>query len=164
MELRPVLDRLTEDLRRAGALGGPETERIAELLVATSEASIRLRILEVLSNAARELESSAPGVSVDVRLDEGDPVLTLSGASGDDHVLLGDDESLGTYAEDQLVRLTIRLPEGLKTRVEQVASATGASINSWIVTALARSLEMPTGQRSQPGRRIPRRMTGFIQT
>lgn len=162
MELGPILDRLTDDLRKAGALGGADTERVAALLVATSEASIRLRILEVLSQAAREIEATAPGVTIDVRLEDGEPVLSMTGSTGEEPPV-GDDESLGTYAEDQLVRLTIRLPERLKTRVEQAASSTGTSINSWIVAALARSLEMPAGQRTQPNRRVPRRMTGFIK-
>lgn len=164
MELQPIMHGLADDLRRAGALGGSETERIADLLVSSSEASIRLRLLEALEGAAREIERSASGVIVDIRLEDRDPVLSLvetHAAEGDD----GDDEDASSYADDELVRLTIRLPQGLKARIEQGAAAAGASINSFIVSSLVRALETPSGgSRQQPGRRMPRRMTGFIQT
>lgn len=162
MELQPILQGLAEDLRRAGALGGDETERIADLLVASSEASIRLRLLETLESAAREIERSARGVVVDIRLEERDPVLSLVATHAEEAEDGNEDASV--YADDELVRLTIRLPQGLKSRVEQAAAAAGASINSFIVSSLVRALEMPSGNRSQPGRRMPRRMTGFIQT
>lgn len=163
MELSGIVEGVVGDLRRAGAIGGEETSRVADLLAAGLDASLRLHVLEALHAAAREIEAALPGVGVDIRLDGTDPVLTVarheepSGGADDDEGSRSAD-----YAEDELLRLTIRLPQGLKSTVEQAAAAAGASINAWIVAALARAVDAPPG-RSSPGRRLPRRMTGFVQ-
>src|SRR5579864_2605187 len=108
MEFESIVEGITADLRRAGAIGGEETSRIADLLVAGVEPSIRLHLLEALYRAARELEESAPGVGVEIRLEGRNPVLSLAreepeagGAEG---------EGLGDYAEDDVLRITLRLP------------------------------------------------------
>lgn len=164
MDLEPVIEGIAADLRKSASVGGEATERVADLLISGSEPALRLRLIEALHGAARELEDSTPGVRVEVRLEGRDPVLSLAAAAG---TAAGAEETaapgLGGYAEDELLRLTIRLPEGLKSHVEQAAASVGASINSWIVSALARSLEAPATARPQPGRRMPRRITGFVQ-
>jgi hypothetical protein len=165
MDLGPVIGGIAADLRRAASVGGEATERVADLLVSGAEPAIRLRLIEALHIAARELEGSSPGVTVEVRLEGRDPVLSLVTAAtpADETAEAGTGPGLGGYADDELLRLTIRLPEGLKSHVEQQATSAGASINSWIVAALARALDAPSASRPQPGRRMPRRITGFVQ-
>jgi hypothetical protein len=165
MELRPVIEGITEDLRRAASVGGDEAVRVAEILVSGMDPTLRLHLIEALHTAAHELEESAPGTAVEIRLVGRDPVLSLAVAAKPAEEADDADpgSGLGGYADDELLRLTIRLPEGLKARVEQAASAAGASINSWIVAALARSMDAPFASRTQPGRRVPRRITGFVQ-
>lgn len=163
MELTGIVDGVIEDLRRAGAIGGEETARVADLLAAGLDASLRLHILEALHAAAREMEAAVPGLGVDVRLDGREPVLVV-GRQPELDGEPGESAGPGDYADDELLRLTIRLPQGLKSAVEQAATATGASINSWIVSALARMIDTPSGRPGPtPGRRLPRRMTGFVQ-
>lgn len=163
MKLQPIVDGITEDLRRAGAVGGEETARVAELLVASVETAVRLHILDALHEAAKELAESVPDVEVDVRLEGRDPVLSISLA---DTAEPSDGEarpsSMADYLDDELARLTLRLPEGLKGQVEGVASQAGASINSWIVTALANALDGPSSAGPHRGR-MPRRMTGYVR-
>lgn len=163
MDLGPVIDGIADDLRRAASVGGEETGRVADLLVSGTEPAIRLRLIEALHLAARELEGSSPGVTVEVRLEGRDPVLSLVTAATPPDETAEAGTSLGGYVDDELLRLTIRLPEGLKSHVEQQATSVGASINSWIVSALARALDAPSASRAQPGRRMPRRVTGFVQ-
>lgn len=164
MQLEPVIQGIADDIRRAASVGSDETRRVADLLVTGMEPALRLHLIETLQEAANELEASTPGLSIEVRMEGRDPVLAVAaggvtGGAGPDEAGAG----LGGYADDELLRLTIRLPEGLKGHVEQAAAAVGASINSWIVAALARSLETPAASRPQPGRRMPRRITGFVQ-
>lgn len=164
MELSDIVAGIAEDLRRAGAVGGEETSRVAELLVASIEPSIRLHLLDALHQAARELAESAPGVQVDVRMEGRDPVLSLvapEAAEPSAEQLAG---RLAGYVDDELARLTLRLPEGLKGQVETIAAQAGASINSWVVSALARALaEQRSGSAGPPGRRSARRMTGYVR-
>lgn len=159
MQLSSIIEGISEDLRRAGAVGGEETRRIAELLVASVENSVGLRVLDALQEAARELGDSLPGAVVDVRMQGRDPILSLSIAQPTD---LGGREGGEDYSDDELARITLRLPEGLKNQVERAAAKAGASINAWIVSAVARGLEGPVGF-TQPARRMPRRMTGYVQ-
>jgi hypothetical protein len=161
MEFDSIVEGITADLRRAGAIGGEETARIADLLVAGVEPSIRLHVLEALYRAAKELEESSPGVSVEIRLEGRNPVLSLAREEPEGGAAEG--ESLGDYAEDDVLRITLRLPEGLKVRVEDAAARAGASVNAWIVAALARSFDVSATTRTQPGGRMPRRMTGFVK-
>src|SRR5579872_4157485 len=162
MELSPVVEGISEDLRRAGAVGGEETSRVAEVLVASVESSVRLHLLDALHEAAQELSESAPGWRVEVRLEGRDPVLSLVPEEGAPVTSdLIDTDRLAGYLDDELARLTLRLPEGLKGQVEGMASRHGASINSWIVQALARALDQTTAQ--QASRRMPRRMTGYVR-
>ncbi|HLI43086.1 MAG TPA: hypothetical protein VKU92_01275 [Acidimicrobiales bacterium] len=164
MRLTDIVEGIAEDLRRAGAVGGEETSRVAELLVASIEPSLRLHLLDALHEAARELAESAPGVQVDVRMEGREPVLSLvvpEVAEPSAEQLAG---RLAGYVDDELARLTLRLPEGLKGQVETIAAQAGASINSWIVSALARALaEQRAGSASPPGRRPGRRMTGYVR-
>ena len=159
MQLSTIVEGISEDLRRAGAVGGEETGRIAELLVASIEPAVRLHLLDALHAAAAELSESAPGISVEVRLEGRDPVLRL-GAPAPSSPAPEGAEPLAGYADDDLARLTLRLPEGLKGQIERIAATYGASINSWIVASLARALEAPSPPR---GGRAPRRLTGFVQ-
>jgi HicB family len=165
MELGGTVAEIMADLRRAGAIGGEETARIVELLLASVEASVRLHLLEALYAAARELEASTTGVGVEIRLEGRDPVLSLVQSRPDD---AGSEEpeeaqSIAAYADDELLRVTLRLPETLKLRVEQAAASAGASVNAWIVGALARSFDPSAATRAQLGGRMPRRLTGFVQ-
>ncbi len=77
MELGSTVTEIMDDLRRAGAIGGEETTRIVDLLLASVESSVRLHLLEALYAAARELEASTAGVGVEIRLEGRDPVLSL---------------------------------------------------------------------------------------
>jgi len=92
---------------------------------------------------------------VEVRLQGSDPVLTLTvstvgNASTDtDSVERGDEE---------VARVTLRIPERLKTQAERAASRDGVSLNSWLIDAAAQALRLPAAPR-----RGARRMTGFVR-
>ncbi|MGH9303675.1 MAG: toxin-antitoxin system HicB family antitoxin, partial [Acidimicrobiales bacterium] len=124
-------------------------------------------LLEALSEAAAELSTSAPGAHVELGIESGEPVLVLraDGPGDDDKTEPG--EPFLTYGAEgeELARLTLRLPDALKIRVEAAAAGAGASINTFIVTALARALETPSGARTTSSSRrvVARRMTGFVQ-
>ena len=46
-------------------------------------------------------------------------------------------------------RINLRMPDQLKSRVEQAAAGAGCSVNSWLVRAATAALERP-----QPGPRL----------
>ena len=68
MELTPYVESLRRELTTAADVGGEEARALAERLLPSLDAAVRLTLLEALSSAAEEISAEiAPG-SVDVRL------------------------------------------------------------------------------------------------
>ena len=164
MDLTPYLESLRSDLSAAAAPGGPETVRAAELLGHALEAATRLALLQALSDAAAEITTRLHGPVVDVRLRgrEADLVVTEPVTEP----AAGPPPAFGPAVDGgDLARLTLRMPEALKTHVEQAAAAEGISVNAWLVRAVATAAGgAPAGppadaRRSRSGKRI----TGFAQ-
>jgi hypothetical protein len=161
MDLTPFISELQRQLEASAAAGGDEAREVAERLAASLDAAARLMLLEALSTAAGEITGElAPG-TVEVRLRGGDPEFVVTPASSDEPgdvpaaawTPTGDD---GTQA-----RINLRLPERLKERVEEAASADGLSVNAWLVRAIGTAVESggrPTPRRSSRGERF----TGWV--
>jgi hypothetical protein len=146
MELRPYIDGLRHELALAAAAGGDDARELAERLTAPLESATRLALLDALSEAAAEITRDlAPG-SVDLRLRNREPTFVVTPAPADQWAdstpppappppdpapapAPGDDETT--------VRISLRLPEHLKGRVEQAAARDGVSINTWLIRAAA---------------------------
>jgi hypothetical protein len=155
MDLTPYLEALSADLAAAAAPGGPETAKAAQLLGHSLEASARLAMLEVLSDAAAEITTRLPDASVEVRLRgrEADLVVNRTAA-------VREEPAAPVVDGGDLTRLTLRMPEALKTHVEQMAAAEGISVNSWLVRAVTAAVQRPAGPPPSPG---GKRITGFAQ-
>src|SRR3954469_18435177 len=131
MDLTPYLETLRADLAAAAAPGGPETTRAAELLGHSLESSARRALLEALSDAAAEITTRLPDATVEVRLRGRDADLVVSRTAEPSPVAEPPPADGG-----DLTRLTLRMPESLKTHVEQTAVAEGISVNAWLVRAV----------------------------
>src|SRR3954467_1115284 len=133
MDLTPYLESLRSDLTAAAAPGGPETTRAAELLGHALEASARLALLQALSDAAAEITTRLHGPVVGVRLRgrEADLVVTEPAAAA------APSSAPPPVEGGDVARLTLRMPEGLKSHVEHAAAAEGISVNAWLVRAVA---------------------------
>lgn len=150
MELTPHIEALREDVAALIA-ADPAAAQALERLDRALEATIQLRVLDALAQAAQELSEAVPGGQVDVRVAGRDAAFVFTPEAGGAAPIPEDDEA-------GLARLTVRLPESLKARVEEAAAAEGSSVNAWIVRAIAeRSPTPPTSVRTD------RRITGFAQ-
>jgi hypothetical protein len=161
------VETLREQLVVAADSGGPESRAVVERLAPGLEAAVRLVLLEALSAAADEITRElAPG-AVEVRLRGSDPDfvvtapayeagdVTPSGRSSPT-VIAGDDEGSTS-------RLNLRLPEGLKAKIEEAARREGLSLNAWLVRAAAVAVE---GSQAQRPRRSPvggQSYTGWVR-
>jgi hypothetical protein len=132
------VDSVRHELSVAAAAGGQDAQALAERLTAPLESAIRLALLEALSEAAQQITRDlAPG-SVDVRLRGRDPEFSVSsgiedGADMPAAVPESDDDG-GTW------RVTLRLPEHLRARVDAAARSDGLSVNAWLVRAVSAAL------------------------
>ena len=169
MDLTPYVEQLRRELVASAEVGGDEARALAERLTGPLEASLRLALLSALSTAAEEITSQlAPG-AVDVRLRGGDLGFVVSAPppAADDLGAPGPAaESAaapppGPDADDGgTARITLRLPEQLKTRVEDAAGRDGYSVNAWLVRAVTAAVQRP---QSAPPSRSGKRITGFAQ-
>jgi len=135
----------------AAVLGDESLVEAFRRLADAVEPALRLRLIDVLSEAAVSLNGQLVSGHVEVRLAGRDPELVYVGEPDvpDEPPAPGDDLS---------ARITLRLPESLKGSLESAAAREGVSANAWIVRALARALE-PRG-----ARRSSNRLQGFARS
>jgi hypothetical protein len=178
MDITRFIDGLRRDLVSAAEAAGPDGQAAAERIVRALDPAVRLMVMELLAQAAAEISADLPTGMVDVRLRGRDPELvvdvpaaatppgppipptppappTPSEGDGPDHV------------DDNNARITLRLPESLKARIEELASTSGHSLNAWIVHALRaaaqqRPITVDIDLSSIPFGGSARRMSGWV--
>jgi hypothetical protein len=147
MQIDGHIQALREDLGRVASLGDEAAAHAAELLSVALESSLARHVQDVLAEAALELNAQLDAAHVEVRIAGRDPEL----------VLVRDDGSVAEPVDEAFsARITLRLPESLKQRIEAAASREGASVNTWLVQALQRAAEP---RRSSTSSR--NRLTGY---
>jgi hypothetical protein len=188
MDLTPYVDNLRRELAAAAEAGGDEARALAERLTSPLESAVRLTLLEALSAAVDEITRDlAPG-SVEVRLRgrDADFVVTPPPAepAPEQAPRAGLREALASAVEVTMgvrppatsdtdegggggggtSRITLRLPEHLRPRIDEAASRMGLSVNAWLVRAVAAALG-PEDDRPGPGEGSSsgRRFTGWVR-
>jgi hypothetical protein len=185
MDITPYVESLRHDLAAAAEAGGPEAKASAERLALALDPAVRLALMDALSQAAAEITLELPAGSVDVRLRGREPQFVVdvpteplpvqgvpaAGAAPDAPAEGDPDEEDGAVA-----RITLRIPESVKYKAEELAAKRGHSLNSWIVNVIRsatrdRAVEVGLDLSSVPfldrgrapsrGQRN-RRMTGWV--
>lgn len=163
MDLTQHVESLRQHLLVAAEAGGEDAQRLAQRLLAPLDAAAQLVLLDVLTAAASEITRDlAPG-SVEVRLRGRQPDFIVTSppaeepfeASAPTGPAATPSAPPAEGADDGgTARITLRLPEHLKTRVEEAAGRDGLSVNSWLVRAVAGAVE-PGERPPAPARRSP---------
>ncbi|HEY6739743.1 MAG TPA: toxin-antitoxin system HicB family antitoxin [Actinopolymorphaceae bacterium] len=160
MELSPYVDSIRRDLAAAAEVAGPDARAAAERLTAALDAAVRLALLDALSEASSEITRElAPG-SVELRLRAREPEFVVTPPPAPE----ADESSVPVpptppvpppppgEGEQGMARITLRMPESLKARVEEAAAAEGISVNAWLVRAINAAV---AGPGSPPGPGFP---------
>jgi len=137
MKMSLVVEGIRSDVLALAELGDEAVAEMAERMAAVIVRSAPTRIFDALSEVGADLTEELPEGRVELRL-------------------VGDEVSLAYVgeppppadADGQLTeRITLRLSEPLKRKVESNAAASGVSVNSWILRALERGTAMDSGIR-----------------
>ncbi|TSE01540.1 toxin-antitoxin system HicB family antitoxin [Skermania sp. ID1734] len=166
MELRRFVDEINRHLGTIAATGDEQAQATVQRVIAPLETALRLVLLEALSAAAAEITGEmAPG-SVELRLRAGEPEFVVNppqaGSSPVTEAPVAPSPGLDT--EGGMARINLRLPETLKTRVEDAAEREGLSINAWLVRAAAAAADRSTAPTPHPHRPAgSQRYTGWAQ-
>ena len=155
MDLTPHLEAIRGDLE--STLGTNEALATAlERMARPLEASLHLRLLDVLGDGALELTEQFPTGHAEVRVSGRDARLVFVGAP--------DAPAAPPHApEDEggTARLTLRMPDALKAAVDEAADAIGVSVNAWLVQAAQTALGRVSEQRRRPA---GNRITGYARS
>ncbi len=145
MDTTPFVESLRQDLMQAAEAGGADIRAAAERLSHALDPAVRLTLMDALSQAASEITHELAGTSVEVRLKGREPVFVVIGqatqvppappsspAPPEPPESL---EEMGLSDDDVVARITLRLPESLKAKAEELAAGRGQSLNTWLVNA-----------------------------
>jgi hypothetical protein len=151
MQLGRIVEALTADLAAVAELGDEQAAQAGRRIAFSLRASLGLRLLDALGEAARELSDQVPNGRIEVRLVGQDPELVFVADQPEEPVPhVGGEEGL-------TARISLRLPETLKRGVEQAAEREGLSVNAWLVRAISAAVH-------GPARRSGKRLRGFAQS
>ena len=186
MDITPYVESLRHDLVAAAEAGGEEARAAAERLALALDPAVRLALMDALSQAAAEITSDLPAGSVDVRLKGREPqfvvdvptmpMQTQAPAAPTPPAPPEPDE---VDEDDTVARITLRIPESVKYKAEELATKSGHSLNSWLVNVIRtatreRAVNVDIDLSSIPfldeiqqmqgrrGRSGNRRMTGWV--
>lgn len=143
MDLTPYVDSLRRDLVAAAGAGGPEMRAAAERLTLALDASARLVLMEAVSQAAAEITTEMPAGSVDVRLAHREldfVVQTPAAPPLTPPAPPAPPAPEEVEEEGGLARVTLRLPEGVKAKAEELAGRAGHSLNTWLVNVVRHAI------------------------
>jgi hypothetical protein len=159
MDLTDHVEALRAALTTAAAAGGEQARETARLLADTIEPAVRLTLIDALSAMATEVTAALDGPLVDIRVRGRDPeVVVVPAVAEPVHPPVVDEPD----DDGPAARISLRLPDALKSRAEQAAAAAGLSMNAWLVRAVADALRGPGS--TAPSGRGPRRYSGFARS
>jgi predicted NBD/HSP70 family sugar kinase len=150
MQLDSHVQAIQDELAAAAARGDEGLQEVARRMADALAATLHLHLLDLLGEAALEIDGQLESGRVEVRLAGREPELIVV---TDEPAATG---QLG-LGEEPSGRITLRLPDSLKSSAEAAAAREGISTNAWIVRALARAVEQRSSRRSR------NRMQGYAQ-
>ncbi len=166
MNLTAYVENLHRQLLVAADAGGDDARALAERLAAPLDSAVRLMLLDALSSATDEITRElAPG-SVDLRLRSGEPDFVVTPPPADRPVdAATNPPAQGPPDADDgaTARINLRLPEQLKSAVEQAAVRERLSVNAWLVRVVAAAVAPGDTRTEQRGGRVGETYTGWVR-
>ena len=150
MQLDSHVQAIQQELAAAAARGDEEAAELARRMGEALAATLHLHLLDLLGEAALEIGGQLDSSRVEVRLAGREPELVVIADEAPDVAQVGAGEEFSG-------RISLRLPESLKSGIEAAADREGVSTNAWLVRTIARSLDQPSAKRSR------NRMQGYAQ-
>jgi hypothetical protein len=160
MDLSPYIASVRLGVVNASSLADEQTQHVAERLGTAIESSTRLALIQALSDAAGSLSAEMAPSSVELRMVGHDPefVVSIQTAEAEPLLLLPDAEPDPEPAgepqtsepdDEPVARITLRLPQSVKARVDEMASTEGISTNAWLIRAVMDAMADRSGSRSE---------------
>lgn len=130
MQTSAILHNLESALESQMALAGsdPSLEAAGRAILSAMRPAIKEAALDLAGQAAEEVRAQISGHRVDLTIVDGEPTIRIT----------PDEPTVSPPVEEEFdARITLRLPPSVKEIIEQAATESGDSVNSWVVKALA---------------------------
>ena len=177
MDITPYVEGLRRDLVAAAEAAGPEAREVTERLSFALDPAARLALMEAVSQAAAEITAEMPAGGVDVRLDGRELAFVVHSAPAPAAEQATPPPPAEEPEDDgNVARITLRIPEAVKARAEELAARSGHSLNTWLVNVVRgatrdgainvdidlSSIPFLGGNDPFTGKHGSRRMTGWV--
>ena len=148
MQLEPYLEEIREHVVVAAEAAGDEARALAERLIAPLDAAVQLALQHALADAADEITTELAPAAVELRVRGRELAFVVTPAPVDappddaaDDAESAVDALDSSRDDGATARINVRMPENLKTRVEQAAAAERMSVNAWLVRAAGAAVD-----------------------
>ena len=108
--------------------GDPAIDTAGQAIIASLGPSLRAAAMSLAEQAAVEVRAQLPDHRVDLTISDGEPAIVVRSPES---------TSVSFSGEDLAARLTVRLPNILKTELEKAAGDTGDSVNTYVIKTLS---------------------------
>ena len=141
MQIQPVINAVQAALAAQGPLAGGDVavEEALDHLVLALAPALHQAAMDLAEQAACEVRAQLPDRTVDLLLVDGDPSLRITELAATTEVL--------AVGEDLDARITLRVSPSLKILIEDAAQTAGASVNGWVLDALAKRAKKAPAER-----------------
>jgi hypothetical protein len=162
MDLSSYVAQVRDGVTQAAALADDYTRQVAERLGGAIDASTRLALIRALSDAANTISAELAPSSVEVRIVGQDPEFVVSVHTMEYEPTLlvpepepgtsepTDDEPATDFEDEPIARISLRLPQSVKFRVDDWAATDGISTNAWLTRAVMDALAAREGHQEWP--------------
>lgn len=163
------LKQVREGLDNATSLADDETKSVASRVASTVEPSVRLALINAISDATNEINDELSTAEVSMSLADGQPVFRVEerGVTVEQLAALGDvdasddsaldedgeedDDPDGSSDDEAQVRFSLRLPKWAKDKVDRRAERAGISTNALLTELIISNVAGRGRGRGWPG-------------
>lgn len=153
MKMSLVVDGLRADVVSVGELGDDTVAEVADRIADLLGRSLPARVFELLSEVAAEVSAELPEGRLEIRV-AGDDVTLAYVEEAPARVVGPEGDTDRERDRDLSARISLRLSESLKARVEEGAAADGISVNAFIVRTLERGTASTHKRHTYAGKRL----------
>lgn len=162
MNIDAYVKQIRDGVEAAVSLADSETKDVASRVVSSLEPSVRLALIEAIADAASEVDERLTTAHVTMTLQQGNPSFVVEergitveqlasyAGDGDDETEIIDelDEDLeDEWADDELVRFSLRIPRWAKDKIDQRAERDGVSTNAYLSELIVGHVARRRGRR-----------------
>jgi hypothetical protein len=177
MDITPYVEGLRRDLLAAADAAGPEARAATERLAYALDPAARLALMEAISQAAAEITAELPSGGVDVRLNGRELEFAVHAPPAAPAAPATPPPPADDVEDDgSVARITLRIPESVKAKAEELANRSGHSLNTWLVNLVRgatregainvdidlSSIPFVSGNDPFGGKRPGKRMSGWV--